>query len=71
MFKYSPKYNYIEPEQKKICFDPNSFKQTIKYKKNKIMKKILTSYDVSKDYLSVDNSKLGDIEYYSNLVHNL
>ena len=35
------------------------------------MKKILTSYDVSKDYLSVDNSKLGDIEYYSNLVHNL
>ena len=71
MFKYSPKYNYIEPEQKKICFDPNSFRQTKKYKKNKIMKKILTSYDVSKDYLSVDNSKLGDIEYYSNLVHNL
>ena len=71
MFKYSPKYDYIEPEQKKICFDPNSFRQTKKYKKNKIMKKILTSYDVSKDYLSVDNSKLGDIEYYSNLVHNL
>ena len=71
MFKYSPKYDYIEPEQKKICFDPNSFRQTKKYKKNKIMKKILTSYDVSKDYLSVDNSKLGDSDYYSNLVQNL
>lgn len=71
MFKYSPKYDYIEPEQKKICFDPNSFRQTKEYKKNKIMKKILTSYDVSKDYLSIDNSKLGDIDYYSNLVQNL
>lgn len=71
MFKYSPKYDYIEPEQKKICFDPNSFRQTKEYKKNKIMKKILTSYDVSKDYLSIDNSKLGDSDYYSNLVQNL
>jgi len=71
MFKYSPKYDYIEPEQKKICFDPNSFRQTKKYKKNKIMKKILTSYDVSKDYLSIDNSKLGDSDYYSILVQNL
>ena len=71
MFKYSPKYDYIEPEQKKICFDPNSFRQTKEYKKNKIMKKILTSYDVSKDYLSIDNSKLGDSDYYSNLDQNL
>ena len=71
MFKYSPKYDYIEPEQKKICFDPNSFRQTKEYKKNKIMKKILTSYDVSKDYLSIDNSKLGDSDYYSILVQNL
>lgn len=71
MFKYSPKYEYIEPEQKKIFFDPNNFRQTNKYKKNKIMKKILTSYDVSKDYLSVDNSKLGDSDYYLTLVHNL
>ena len=71
MLKYSPKYDYIEPEQKKICFDPNTFRQTKKYKKNKIMKKILTSYDVSKDYLSIDNSKLGDSDYYSNLVQKL
>ena len=71
MFKYSPKYDYIEPEQKKIYFDPNSFRQTKEYKKNKIMKKILTSYDVSKDYLSIDNSKLGDSDYYSILVQNL
>lgn len=69
MFKYNPKYDYIEPEQKKKCFDPNSFRQTKKYKKNKIMRKILTSYDVSKDYLSVDNSKLGDSDYYLNLVN--
>ena len=60
MWLYNPKYTYIEPNIRKISFDPKAFKKTKKYKKLKIMKRIMTAYNLSSDYLSVDNSKLPD-----------
>lgn len=69
MFDYSPKYNYIEPDPKRICFEPKSFKKTRKFQKGKIMRRVMTSYNLSEDYLSVDNSKLGKSENYSKFVN--
>ena len=68
-FDYSPKYNYIEPDPKKICFEPKSFKKTRKFQKGKIMRRVMTSYNLTEDYLSVDNSKLGKSENYSKFVN--
>ena len=62
MLLYKPKYDYIEPHSREIIFNPKSFRNTKKYEKMKIMKKIKTSYNISRDYISVDNSKLGKIE---------
>ena len=69
VFDYSPKYNYIEPDPKKICFEPKSFKKTRKFQKGKIMRRVMTSYNLTEDYLSVDNSKLGKSENYSKFVN--
>jgi hypothetical protein len=69
MFDYSPKYNYIEPDPKKICFEPKSFKKTRKFQKGKIMRRVMTSYNLTEDYLSVDNSKLGKSENYSKFIN--
>jgi hypothetical protein len=63
MWQYSPKYDCIEPNQRKIFFNPNTFKETEKFNKIKRLKRAITSYEISSDYLSVDNSKLGKIEY--------
>jgi len=69
MFDYSPKYNYVEPDPKQICFEPKSFQRTRKFQKGKIMRRVMTSYNLSEDYLSVDNSKLGKSENYSKFVN--
>ena len=68
MFDYSPKYNYIEPDPKKICFEPKSFKKTRQFQKGKIMRRVMTSYNLSEDYLSVDNSKLAKSENFSKFI---
>lgn len=59
---YKPKYDYIEPHSREIIFDPKSNRNTKKYEKMKIIKIFKTSYNISSDYISVDNSKLGKIE---------
>ena len=63
MWQYSPKYDYIQPNTRKIYFNSKSFRETEKFEKMKRLKRAITSYDISTDYLSVDNSKLGKTEY--------
>ena len=69
MFDYTPKYNYVEPDPKRICFEPKSFQKTRKFQKGKIMRRVMTSYNLTEDYLSVDNSKLGKSENYSKFIN--
>ena len=66
---YNPNYDCIEIKTKKISFNPESFKNSLKYKKNKKLKRILMSYDVNKEYLSIDNSKLVKAESISKLLN--
>ena len=61
MLFYKPKYDCIQPHSREIIFDPK-IKYSKKYEKMKIMRKIKTSYNISRDYISVDNSKLEKIE---------
>lgn len=60
---YKPKYDYIDPHTREICFDPKNRKREKKYEKMKIMKRIMTSYNISSEYLSVNNSKLRKVQY--------
>ena len=69
MCYYNPKYDCIDKKTKKISFNPESFKNTLKYKKNKKLKRILMSYEVNKEYLSIDNSKLVTAESISKLIN--
>ena len=62
MWQYSPKYDYIEANPRKIYFDSKSVRETKTFNKLKKLKRAITSYDISSDYLSVDNSKLGKKE---------
>ena len=66
---YNPKYTYIDPNIRKISFNPQDFKKTKKYKKLKIMKRIMTSYNFSSDYVSVDNSKLPDTDFITKFLN--
>jgi hypothetical protein len=54
-YYYNPNYNYFEKKPLKILFNPKDYE-----KKNKkyIIKKIWASYDVKKEYESIDNDKL-------------
>ena len=54
-YNYNPNYDSIEKHHIKIIFNPKDYK---KNNKKNIMKKIWASYDVGKEYLSIDNSKL-------------
>ena len=69
MCYYNPKYDCIEIKTKKISFNPEAFKKSIKYKKNKKLKRILMSYDINKEYLSIDNSKLVKTESITKLLN--
>ena len=54
IYYYSPKYNYIDKQPLNILFNPKDF-----YKKRKYnIKKILASFNVKKEYESIDNSRL-------------
>ena len=66
---YNPRYDCVEIETKKISFNPESFRKTIKYKKNKKLKNIIMSYDVNKEYLTIDNSKLVKTEAITKLLN--
>jgi len=66
---YNPKYDGIEIKTKKISFNPEAFKKSIKYIKNKKLKRILMSYDVNKEYLTIDNSKLVKTESITKLLN--
>ena len=54
-YYYTPKYDSIEKKPKKILFNPKEY-----YKNNKkyLIKKIWASYNVKKEYESIDNDKL-------------
>ena len=54
-YYYTPKYDSIEKKPIKILFNPKEF-----YKNNKkyLIKKIWASYNVKKEYESIDNDKL-------------
>lgn len=69
MCYYNPNYDCVEKKTKKISFNPNSFRSTIKYKKNKKLKKILMSYDVNTQYNTIDNSKLVKAESITKLLN--
>ena len=55
IYYYSPKYDYIDKQPLNILFNPKDF-----YRNNKKynIKKILTSYNIKKEYESIDNSRL-------------
>ena len=69
MCYYNPRYDCIEIETKKISFNPGSFRNTSKFKKSKKLKRILMSYDVNKEYLTIDNSKLVKTESITKLLN--
>ena len=69
MCYYNPKYDCVEIKTKKISFNPEAFKKSIKYKKNKKLKRILMSYDTNKEYLTIDNSKLVKTESITKLLN--
>ena len=69
MCYYNPKYGCIEVETKKISFNPESFKKSIKYLRNKKLKRILMSQEVNKEYLTIDNSKLVKAESITKLLN--
>ena len=54
-YYYNPNYDSIEKQPLKILFNPKDYE---KNNKKYIIKKIWTSYDVGKEYLSIDNDKL-------------
>ncbi len=54
-YNYNPNYDSIEKHRVKIFFNHKDYEK--KNKKN-IIKKIWASYDVGKEYLSIDNNKL-------------
>ena len=56
---YSPKYDCIEPHSRQILFSPPKYKDEKKYKNNRIMKRIMTSFNFSRDNISKDKPKLG------------
>ena len=66
---YNPRYDCVEIETKKISFNPEGFRKTIKYKRNKRLKNIIMSYDVNKEYLTIDNSKLVKTEAITKLLN--
>lgn len=68
MCYYTPKYDCIETRVKKIYFNPEDFKKTIKFKKNKKLKELLMSSDTNKDFITIDNSKLPTPESISQLL---
>ena len=55
IYYYNPKYDSIEKQPLKILFNPNDF---VKNNKKYLIKKIWASYNVKKDYESIDNDKL-------------
>ena len=55
---YNPRYEYLETKPKKIEFNPEGFKENLKFIKKKKLKKVVMSYDVQKEYSTIDNSKL-------------
>ena len=57
---YNPKYDFREPHIREITFDHKNVKNT-KLEKLKNLRKAITSYNITTEYLSVDNSKLGNI----------
>ena len=69
MCYYNPKFDCIEIKTKKISFNPESFKKTIKYQKNKKLKRILMSHDIYKEYLTIDNNKLVKTEDITRLLN--
>ena len=58
---YNPKYDFKDPHIRDISFDPKNIKNNKKIQKLKNLRRAITSYNISTDYLSVDNSKLGKI----------
>ena len=69
MCYYNPRYDCIEKKAKKISFNPESFKDSLQYKNNKKLKKILMSYEVTTDYNTIDNSKLVKPESITKLLN--
>ncbi len=58
MCLYNPKYKYLEQNIARIKFNKEEFKNSIKQIKQGILNKVMTSYEVNKDYITVDNSKI-------------
>lgn len=70
MCYYNPKYDCIEIKHaKKISFNPEGFKKTTKFIKNKNLKRILMSYNVNREYATVDNEKLVKPESITKLLN--
>ena len=69
MCYYNPNYNCVEIKPKDISFNPDDFKKSQSYKKNKQLKKILVSYDVNKEYATIDNTKLVKPESIAKLLN--
>ena len=56
---YNLKYDFRDPHIRDISFDPKNIKNNKKLEKLKNLRRAMTSYNLSIEYLSVDNSKLG------------
>ena len=56
---YNLKYDFRDPHIRDISFDPKNIKNNKKLEKLKNLRRAMTSYNISIEYLSVDNSKLG------------
>jgi len=69
MCYYNPKFNCIETRPKDISFNPDDYKKSPKFKKNKTLKKILVSYDVNPEYATIDNTKLVKPESIAKLLN--
>ena len=69
MCYYNPKFNCIETKPKDISFNPDDFKKSQSYKKNKTLKRILVSYDVNREYGTIDNTKLVKPESIAKLLN--
>ena len=61
MWFYNPKYDFKDPHIRNISFEPKNIKNNKKFEKLKNLRRAMTSYNISIDYLSVDNSKLAKI----------
>ena len=55
IYYYSPKYDYIDRQPLNILFNPKDFYRN---KRKYNIKKILTSFNVKKEYESIDNARL-------------